>query len=176
LEEMDDDPALVNAVLRSEVVERLLGHVLYEGILEFMQRADLLGNVFNQLPIIGAIRMQMLKTAREQLDTLLGDQIARFLGEYTSPAAESAATFLLSDDLSQPRKQARKKAGEKLLSKPIRELVEISDLEMALMRDSVWSAVREFRMPDEVCRCPSPTHACLDVDDMPLYAIRPVKR
>ena len=31
-----------------------------------MQRADLLGNVFNQLPVLGAIRMQMLKAARRE--------------------------------------------------------------------------------------------------------------
>ena len=31
----------VRAVLRSEVIEKLLGKVLYEGIFEFVQRADL---------------------------------------------------------------------------------------------------------------------------------------
>ena len=156
LEQMDDDPALVNAVLRSEVVERLLGHVLYEGIFEFIQRVDLLGNVINTLPVLGVIRMQMVKTARTQLDALLGDQIARFLGEYTASAAESAATYLLSDDTAEARRIARRKAGEKVLSKPIGELVEISDLEMFLVRDAVWSAVQEFRLPHEdalVDRC-----------------------
>ena len=149
LEEMQDDPAIVNAILRSEVVERLIGHVLYEGIFEFVQRADLLGNIFNTLPVLGAIRMQMLKTARAQLDNLLGDQIARFLGEYAAEAAEDAASYLLSEDTEHARRQAKRKAAEKLLSKPIGELVAISDLEMALVRDAVWSAVQEFRLPHE---------------------------
>jgi len=149
LEDMDEDPALVNAVLRSEVVERLLGHVLYEGIFEFIERADLLGAVFKQLPLLAAIRMQMLTAARSQLDTLLGEQLARFLGEYTASAAESASTYLLSDDLAGPRRRARRAAAEKLLSKPIGELVAVSDLEMALVRDTVWSAVQDFRLPAE---------------------------
>ena len=149
LGEMEDDPALVNAVLRSEVVEQLIGHVLYEGIFDFIQGADLLGNIFNQLPIIGAIRIQMLKAARQQLDALLGDQVARFLGEYTAKAAESAATYLLSEETAEARRRARRAAAEKLLSKPIGELVAISDFEMALVRDAVWSAVQEFRLPHE---------------------------
>ena len=49
----------------------------------------------------------------------------------------------------QARRGARRKAAEKLLSKPIRELVQVSDMEMALVRDSVWSAVQEFRLPHE---------------------------
>ena len=110
-----------------------------------------------QLPVLGAIRMQMLKTARAQLDSLLGDQIARFLGEYAAEAAEDAATYLLSEDTEHMRKQARRKAAEKLLSKPIGELVQISDLEMALVRDAVWSAVQEFRLPNEEVENPSPS-------------------
>ena len=149
IEEMDDDPALVNSILRSEVVERLLGHVLYEGIFEFVQRADLLGNIFNTLPVIGAIRMQMLSAARKQLDSLLGEQVARFLGEYTASAAENAARFLLSDDTADLRRKARRKAAKKLLDKPIQELFELSEIEMALVRDAVWSAVQEFRLPNE---------------------------
>ena len=39
VEQMDDDPALVNAVLRSEVFETVLGKILYDAIFEFVQRA-----------------------------------------------------------------------------------------------------------------------------------------
>ena len=146
---MDDDPALVNTVLRSEVVERMIGHVLYEGIFEFVQRADLLGNLVNTMPVIGPIRVQMLKAARSQLDTILGAQLAKFLGEYTASAAESAVEFILAEDTAELRQKAKRKACEKLLAKPINELIELGDLEMALLRDAVWSAVQEFRLPNE---------------------------
>ena len=58
-EEMDQEPEIVNAVVRSEVVEKMLGHVLYEGILEFIERADILGNLIKGLPIIGPLRLQV---------------------------------------------------------------------------------------------------------------------
>tara|TARA_B100000795_G_C22658240_1_gene383033 strand:+ start:334 stop:822 length:489 start_codon:yes stop_codon:yes gene_type:complete len=58
-EEMDEEPAVVDAILRSEVVEKMLGHVLYEGILEFIERADILGNLIKGLPIIGPLRLQV---------------------------------------------------------------------------------------------------------------------
>jgi hypothetical protein len=148
-EEMEDDPMLVNSILRSEVVERLLGHILYEGIFEFFTTADILGNILSTLPLLGAIRLQMIKAARQQLDAILGDQVSRFLGGYTAAAAESAASYLLSDDTADIRRRARRTIAKKLLSKPIRELVEIPDIEMALVRDAVWSAIQEFRLPNE---------------------------
>ena len=142
-------------VLRSEIVEKLLGKVLYEGIFEFVQRADLLGNIFAQLPLLGAIRMQMLKTARSQLDAVLGDSLARFLGEYTASAAESASAFLVSPETASARRRARRSAAAKLLAKPVRDLVQISDIEMALVRDAAWSAIQEFRLPHEEVRSSS---------------------
>ena len=39
--------------------------------------------------------------------------------------------------------------GAKLLNTPISQLVDLSHLEMALLRDSIWSAVQEFRLPNE---------------------------
>jgi len=149
LEAMEEDPKLVNAVLRSEVVESLLGHVLYEGIFEFFQRADLLGNVFNTLPIIGAIRMQLIAAAKQRLDELLGTELRRFLGEYTASAVDSAATFALAEDNAPARARARRAVSKTLLKTPVAELFPASTLEMALLRDSVWAAVQEFRLPNE---------------------------
>ena len=81
-EEMDQEPEMVDAVVRSEVVEKMLGYVLYEGILEFIERADLLGNLVKGLPVIGPLRVQMAATVRGQFESLLGDQLVTFLGQY----------------------------------------------------------------------------------------------
>ena len=77
---MDENPELVTAVLRSEAVELLLGHVL-ERDRRVIQQVDVLGNVVNSLPVIGPIRVQIMTAARDQLDLLVGKQIASFLGE-----------------------------------------------------------------------------------------------
>ena len=149
VEEMEDDPALVNTVLRSEIVEQLLGKILYEGILEFVERSDPLGNFLGQLPLLGLVRQAALQTARKQLDSLLGDKLSNFLGEYTASSVESATTFLLSPETADVRRSARRSAAAKLLAKPVRELVQLNEVEMVLVRDSVWAAVQEFRLPDE---------------------------
>ena len=39
--------------------------------------------------------------------------------------------------------------GTKLLNTPISQLVDLSHLEMAILRDSIWIAVQEFRLPNE---------------------------
>ena len=71
------------------------------------------------------------------------------VGEYTASAAESATTFMLSEETIDARRRARRSAAQQVLSKPIQELVKMSEIEMALVRDAVWSAVQEFRLPHE---------------------------
>jgi len=149
LEQMDEQPGAVNAVIRSEVMEKLLGHVLYEGIFEFVQRADLLGNMVNNLPVVGPLRVQFMKAARAQFTLVLGEQLSAFLGEYSSSAAEQAAGYVLNESNRPTFRAARRKLGSKLLATPINELVGLNKLEMAILRDTVWSAVQEFRLPNE---------------------------
>eukprot|EP00908_Phaeocystis_cordata_P010241 Transcript_21082.p1 GENE.Transcript_21082~~Transcript_21082.p1 ORF type:complete len:421 (+),score=145.76 Transcript_21082:46-1263(+) len=148
-EEMDEEPALVDAILRSEVVEKMLGHVLYEGILEFVQRADLLGNLVNGLPILGPLRKQVVTEVRKRFEEVIGDQLVSFLGQYSATAAGHAASFALNEDNRVLLKAARRKVGAKLLKTPISQLVSLNELEMVILRDSIWSAVQEFRLPNE---------------------------
>jgi len=74
-EAMETDPALVNALVRSEIVEAMLGYVLYNGIGQFMLEADLVGAALNNLPVLGPIRAQLLQLARANLDSLVGPQV-----------------------------------------------------------------------------------------------------
>jgi len=131
------------------VVEKMLGHVLYEGIFEFVQRADFLGNAINGLPIVGPLRKQLMLAGRERLTLILGDQLIKFLGEYSASAAQNAAGFVLNVDNRPYFRAARRRLGKKLLETPISELLALNQLEMAILRDSMWTAIQEFRLPNE---------------------------
>jgi hypothetical protein len=52
---------ILKAFMRTKAVESLAGAILYTGIFEFVQRADILGNIVNQLPVIGPVRQQVLE-------------------------------------------------------------------------------------------------------------------
>lgn len=151
LEEMDDETLapLVNSIVRSELVEKLLGHVLYEGILEFIESVDLLGNLINRLPILGPLRQQAVAEGRKQLRNVMGDQLVSFLGGYTASAASQAASFAMSKDNARLMRSTRRKVATRLLETPIGKLVALNDFEMAILRDSIWTAVQEFRLPNE---------------------------
>lgn len=151
LEEMDDETLepLVNSIVRSELVEKLLGYVLYEGILEFVESVDLLGNLVNRMPILGPLRQQAVAEGRKQLRNVMGDQLVSFLGGYTASAASQAASFALSKDNARLMSSTRRKVASRLLETPIGKLVALNDLEMAILRDSIWMAVQEFRLPNE---------------------------
>jgi hypothetical protein len=59
IEKVDVDGDVLKAFMRTKALEGMAGAILYTGILEFMQKADVLGNVVNQLPIIGPVRQQV---------------------------------------------------------------------------------------------------------------------
>jgi len=90
-----------------------------------------------------------MKAARAQFTLVLGEQLSAFLGEYSSSAAEQAAGYVLNKSNRPTFRAARRKLGTKLLDTPINELVALNQLEMAILRDTVWSAVQEFRLPNE---------------------------
>ena len=80
---------------------------------------------------------------------MIGDQLVSFLGQYSATAAGHAASFALNEDNRVLLKAARRKVGAKLLKTPISQLVSLNELEMVILRDSIWSAVQEFRLPNE---------------------------
>jgi hypothetical protein len=61
--------------LASPAVVSVIGSVLYEGIFEFIQTVDILGNIVNGLPIIGPVRKQIMTGLKRELDRTLGKQV-----------------------------------------------------------------------------------------------------
>jgi len=133
---------VLKAFMRTKAVESLAGAILYTGILEFMQRADVLGNIVNTLPVIGPVRKQVNAALKEALDQTLGGQIKDFLGTQSRPAVEQMITFILSEDNKKGFGRSGRRAAEYILSRPVNSLMpgwETSDE----IRDQVWSAVRQ---------------------------------
>lgn len=57
----------------------MLGYVLYNGIGQFMQQADLIGLALNNIPVLGPLRLQLMQMARSNVDALVGPQARRYL-------------------------------------------------------------------------------------------------
>lgn len=81
---------------------------------------------------------------------VLGDQVRTFLGGYSAAAAEGAVQFALNEENRPYFRRARRRLGKKLLETPIADLVSRNEFEMAIVRDSVWTAIQEFSLPNEV--------------------------
>jgi len=45
----------------------IVGGILYEGIFEFLRKVDIIGNIINRLPIIGPIRVAIMKEFKASL-------------------------------------------------------------------------------------------------------------
>lgn len=138
----EPDPEAVRAFLRSPAIEGMLGAVLYEGISEFLRRADLLGNLLNQLPVIGGIRRRVMDLFKEEVETRLGGQIKSFLGGFSGRAVEKMIGYVLSDEHRAGFREARRRLGEHLLRRPVRSLVpDAATCER--WRDAAWEGLRE---------------------------------
>ncbi|CAK0889657.1 unnamed protein product [Prorocentrum cordatum] len=100
----------LRAALRTPAVERAVGAVLKDGIFEFLQTVDLLGNAVSRLPVLGPFRQQVVEGLRREVDRVLGAQIDGFLGRYTRLAAERTLLPLLTADGN--RAELAKSAGQ----------------------------------------------------------------
>jgi hypothetical protein len=49
----------------------IVGGILYEGIFEFLRKVDIIGNIINRLPIIGPIRVAIMKEFKASLGVMM---------------------------------------------------------------------------------------------------------
>ena len=87
----------VKAFLFSPAIETMIGMILYEGIFEFIQRADIIGGVVNTLPVIGPIRVQIVNEFKKNIDRVLGGQVKTFLSSFNRVALQRMLEFILSE-------------------------------------------------------------------------------
>ena len=143
VENADVDPSLLKAFMRTPAVESMAGAILYTGIFEFVQRADILGNIVNGLPVIGPIRMEINKALKEQLDATLGPQVTQFLGTQSRPAVEQMISFITAEENKQAFGKSGRRLAEYLLNRPVNSIMPSRDSALKI-RDQGWPVIREL--------------------------------
>ena len=141
------DPAAVRAFLQTPTIELMISGILYEGIFEFLQRVDIIGQITNNLPIIGPIRQTIVKEFKSQLDKVLGPQVKVFLSTFNRVAIERMISFVLSPENKKGLQAANKKLIENLLGRPLSSLIPNKESSNKL-KDQVWFAIREVPIKD----------------------------
>jgi len=141
------DPTAVRTFLQTPAIELMISGILYEGIFEFLQRVDIIGNVVNQLPVIGPIRQTIVKEFKSQLDKVLAPQVKIFLSTFNRVAVERMISFVLSKENRLGFATANKKLVENILSRKINTLIPSKDSSNKL-KESLWSALREVPIKD----------------------------
>lgn len=142
IEDLTGDADATRTFLRTPAVESVIGDVLYEGIFEFIQTVDLIGNIVSNLPVIGPVRQQIVTSFKRDLDRTLGRQVKRFLGSYSRLATEQLASMVLSEENSKGFASARRTLGEELLRRPLSSMVP-SQAVVQKLRDGAWKVAQE---------------------------------
>jgi len=131
------DPAAVKAFLDSPPILKMMSNILYEAIFEFIQRVDILGNIVNNLPIIGPIRVQIMKELKTQLDRTLGNQVQSFLSNFNKVAVTRMIEFVLSDENREQFSKANRKLVDSIISRSIGDLL-ASEASTQKLRENVF--------------------------------------
>ena len=141
------DPVVVRSFLRAPAIEKMIGGILYEAIFEFLQRVDIIGNIVNNLPIIGPIRQQIVKEFKKSLDMTLGNQIKAFLASFNRIAVQRMADFVLSSENKKLFSKANRNLVDAFISKPVSSLVPTTSVINRLYNDT-WIAVKDIDVKD----------------------------
>ena len=143
IESADIDPSILKAFMRTPAVESMAGAILYTGIFEFVQAADILGNIVNQLPVIGPIRQEINKSLKDQLDATLGPQVTKFLGTQSRPAVEQMISFITDDANKRAFGKSGRRLADYILSRPVNALMPSRETALKI-RDEGWPVIREI--------------------------------
>lgn len=136
------DPTTVRAFLQNPAFESMIGGILYEGIFEFIQRVDIIGNVVNSLPIIGPIRQTIMSEFKKNLDKTLGGQVKTFLSSFNRVAVQRMIDFVLSPSNRISLQKANKSLVQSLLERSFSSIVPNKET-TNMLRDRLWLALRE---------------------------------
>jgi len=143
VESADVDPSILKAFMRTPAVESMAGAILYTGIFEFVQAADILGNIVNQLPVIGPIRQEINKSLKEQLDNTLGPQVTNFLGTQSRPAFEQMISFITDDTNKKAFGKSGRRLAEYIMGRPVNNLMPSRETALKI-RDEGWPVIRQL--------------------------------
>jgi hypothetical protein len=147
-ESLDPDPEAVRTFLRSPAIETMLGAILYQGITEFLKKADLIGRVVNKLPVLGGIRRKVMGIFADEIEKHLESQIKSFLGGFSGLAVERMISFVLSEENRQGMAKARARLADHILDRPVKTLIPDS-ADSLRTRDRVWDGLREAQIKED---------------------------
>ena len=139
-EKIDIDPVSFNTFLKQPAFEEIIGTVIYEAIFTFLEKVDILGNIVNQLPIIGPIRKQINEQIKKSLDATLGKQIKAFLVDYNRVAISRIAELALSPSNRVKISKANRSLVTSLLKRPVKSYVP-SPEDMKRLKLKLWETL-----------------------------------
>lgn len=141
IDNVNIDESIVRSILQQPVVESVLSTVLYDAIFEFFQRADLIGSIINNLPIIGAIRQTIMKEFKRNIDLVLGNQLKSFLASgYNKIAVERMIKYILLPPQIASVKKANKSLLNTVITKRLNSLLPNNNM-LETLKTSTWQSI-----------------------------------
>jgi hypothetical protein len=141
-ERLEPSERMVRAAFEQGASADLLSAVLYDGIMAFFQRADLLGPLIDRIPVIGGIRRKIMGGLKEEFERRLEGQVRAALTDIARVGVERAIAFVLAPENREKFRRMRRALAEKALARsPAQLMPDAATVTEA--RDAVWQKLRE---------------------------------
>ena len=131
------EPGIVRAFLSNSAFENMIGGILYEGIFEFIQKIDLIGNIIDKIPVLGPIRQIVIKEFKTNLDKTLGVQVKSFLVSFNRVAVQRMIEFVLSPSNQKSLQKANRNVVQNILDRPFSSIIP-GQSTINAVRDRFW--------------------------------------
>lgn len=135
------DKGVVTTFMNEPAVEKILSSIIYEAIFEFLQKVDLIGGIVNTLPVIGPIRVTIVKEFKKQLDRLLGPQIKTFLASYNRIAINRIVDLVISEENAIAFSKVNGNIVRGVLDKSISSYLP-DEIHSTQLKQDVWNFLR----------------------------------
>jgi hypothetical protein len=160
----------VKAFLGTPAIDSMIAGILYEAIFTFIEKVDIIGNVVNSLPIIGPIRVQIMKEFKKNLSKVVGGQISSFLQGFNRVATQRMVEFVLSPDNKKALLSSNRKLVASILVRPVKSLVPSQET-IATVKESLWSALKDVRADPALLDSLYNSLEKVKAEDLPLDAV-----
>jgi hypothetical protein len=134
------DEETARIMFRNPAAEAMFGNVLYEGISEFLSRVDIIGEILDNIPLIGGIKGKIEDNIPQGTQGLVEGRIKKFLGNFSGAACEKGMNVVLSDDHINEVQAVQAEVVEHFLDQPVQDYVP-DPHESDEWKTAVWSAV-----------------------------------
>ena len=134
----------VRSFIRTPAFTGIFGGIVYEMLLEGLQRMDLLGRTVNKLPVVGPLRQRIGRTLRSTVDRTVGLRFKKaMLKNLDKDSMSGLADFMVAQRDNKGIEGVNRNIIEGILTRPLKTFFPEGKEADEKLKKAIWSIVTD---------------------------------